>query len=365
MEQDFKAVLQEIKATDKAIFEQAIARLNTLAKPPGSLGRLEEIAAKLCAITGSPTPNIDKRCVLVLAADNGVAAENISSAPQSVTATHTINIVKGITGVGVLAKTFHADVFVADVGVAADLNHPRLLNKKIRKSTGNIAKEPAMTKAEAEQALMTGIEMAVDAKKLGYQLIGVGEMGIGNTTTSSAVLSALLSLSPEEVGNTVGKGAGLSDAAYARKVQVIQSALALRKPDKNDPVDVLQKVGGLDLAAMAGVFIGAAWVGLPVVIDGFASIVAALCAVGCCPGVKDYLFASHHSFERGYALALSALGLSASLSLDMRLGEGSGCPLMFGLMDGAVSVLRNMATFDEAQIDTAYMENINQIDGAF
>jgi nicotinate-nucleotide--dimethylbenzimidazole phosphoribosyltransferase len=229
---------------------------------------------------------------------------------------------------------------------------------KIRKSTGNIAKEPAMTKEEACKAIDAGVELVGMAKNKGYQAFGTGEMGIGNTTSSSAVLAALLGLSGAEVDSVVGRGAGLSDIDYENKKRVIKDALRLHSPNQNDPVDILQKVGGLDLAALTGAYIGAAHYGLPVVIDGFISVVAALCAAGLDPAVKEYMFASHSSYERGYQSALDALGLSSCLDLEMRLGEGSGCPLMFCVMDGALEILKNMATFDEAMIDNLYVSQM-------
>jgi len=355
----FNAALTDIKPVDSASFTKARERLDSLVKPLGSLGKLEDAAAKLCAITGSLTPSIEKRCVIVFAADNGVYEEGVASAPQAVTAIQTINILNGATGVGVLAKHFNTGLVVADVGVDADLKHERLIVKKIRKSTGNIAKEPAMTKDEATLALDAGVEVLDMALAEGYQAVGLGEMGIGNTTTSSAVLSALLGLSGSDVDSVVGRGAGLSDEAFENKKRVIKEALALHKPDKNDPVGILQKVGGIDLAAMTGAYIGAAARGIPVVIDGFISAVAALCAARLAPASKEYMFASHSSYERGYSTAINELGLSACFDLSMRLGEGSGCPLMFAVMDGALEVLKNMATFDEAMIDNLYVSQMN------
>lgn len=359
-------VLDSIKQTDGDLYQKAMARLDMLAKPPGSLGKLEEIAARLCGIRKSLSPNIEKKCVIILAADNGVVEEGVSSAPQEVTAIQTMNILNGVTGVGVLAKQFNADLMVADIGVNSDISHPQLILNKIRKSTENITKEQAMTREEAISAFNAGFSLAKSAMKKGYQVIGVGEMGIGNTTTSSAVLAALLGLDFNEIAQVVGRGAGLADAAFEHKISVIQSALELHKPDKNDPIDILHKVGGLDITAMTGVYVGSAYYGLPVVIDGLISAVAALCAKRLNPLTKEYMFASHHSFECGYTHAINELGLAPCLSLDMRLGEGSGCPVMFGIMDAALAVLKNMATFSEAKIDDDYLDNIRKIgDNAF
>ncbi len=358
---DLQETICGIEPADKNIMQQANARLNALAKPPGSLGQLEELAARLCGVSRSLSPDITKRCVIVCAADNGVVAEGVSSAPQSVTAAHTINILNGSTGVGVLAKRFGAELMVADIGVNAELKHPGLIDRKLRLSTGNITKEPAMTQAEAQRAVEVGIELAHIAHERGYNLIGVGEMGIGNTTTSSAVLSVLLGLGDNEIASVVGRGAGLDDKAYENKLRVIKDALALHHPDKDNVLGVLAAVGGLDIAAMTGVFIGAAHLRMPVVIDGFISIVAALCAFRLSPVSRDYMFASHISYERGFRLAADMLGLKPVLDLDMRLGEGSGCPILFGLMDASLDILLHMATFEEARIDEEYIEKIDGV----
>ncbi|MDR1532807.1 MAG: nicotinate-nucleotide--dimethylbenzimidazole phosphoribosyltransferase [Clostridiales bacterium] len=344
---------------DESMRLRARARLDSLVKPPGSLGGLEDIAAQLAAITGELFYEPDKRLLIIMAADNGVVAEGVSSAPKEVTASQTLNFTRGVTGAAVLARQFGAELMVVDVGIDADIENPGIINKKIRKSTGNIAKEPAMTLSEAAAAVNVGIWSAGEAKRRGFKVIGAGEMGIGNTTTSSAVLCALLGLDAGATEQAVGRGAGLTDGQYARKISVISSALALHRPKQEDPLDVISKVGGLDIAAMCGVYIGAALNRLPVVADGFISAVAALCAVRLCPDARGYIFPSHESYERGYALAARELEFDAPLKLGMRLGEGSGCPLMFALMDAAAAVIKNMATFKEAMIDERYLENIN------
>ena len=365
-------VIKGIRGVDEDAFDRARSRLHALAKPPGSLGSLEDMAMKLAAITGSDTPKIDKRCVMVLASDNGVVSEGVASAPQAVTTIQTKNIARGITGVGVIAKQFGVDMIVADVGVDADLSHaPDVHNRKIRRSTGNIAIEDAFSRHEAEQAIEVGIDLVRQAKENGYQLIGVGEMGIGNTTTSSAVLAGLLGLRGDAIQAIVGKGAGLDDAGHLRKIDVVQQALRRCEVKEDDPIAVLHKVGGLDLAAMTGVYLGAAFYRVPVVMDGFISIVAALCATRLNPLVRGYLFGSHHSYERGFGVALDALqdgatafdvaGLLPSLHLNMRLGEGSGCPLLFAMLDASVAILKNMATFEEAQVGVEYFDEIKRI----
>ena len=349
--------LNGIKALDKEAMKQAQARLDSLVKPPGSLGVLEEVAVRLAGISGQLYYDTSKRAVVIMAADNGVVAEGIASAPQSVTHMQTLNFTRNVTGVSAIAKAFATDLIVVDVGVKGEIKHNEIRNRKLRMGTGNIAKEPAMSLGEAKQAVMVGIDCAIEAANAGYSLLGAGEMGIGNTTTSAAVLCALTGASPEK---TTGKGAGLSEDAYRRKIEVIGQAIALHKPDPADPLDVLAKVGGLDIAAMAGLYIGGAYMGVPVVIDGFISTVAALAATRLQILVKEYIFASHLSFEQGARYASESVGLRPSLHLNMRLGEGSGCPLMFAVMDAASAVIRDMGTFEEAQISDEYMEKIDE-----
>ena len=352
------AVLAAVGQPDETYAARARARLDSLAKPPGSLGMLEDIAARLCAISGALQPDISRRRILVFAADNGVVEEGVASGPQWITAAQTVNIARGLTGVGAIARGFAADIRVYDLGVNAQIDHPLVHDRKIRYGTGNIAHGPAMTRGEAVRALMTGHAAALEAAQGSVKLMGIGEMGIGNTTTSAAVLCALLGLPAASV---VGRGAGLDDAGYEKKVAAVERALQVNRPDPGDALDVLHKVGGLDIAAMAGAFIGCAACGLPVVVDGLISAVAALCAVRLCPGVREYLFASHQSHERGYAAAIGALALTPCLNLGMRLGEGSGCPLMFGVMDAALAVLRDMGTFAELSIDDGYLEGVRKL----
>lgn len=347
---------QRITGIDQNAEAQARRRLDSLVKPPGSLGGLEDIAAQLSSITGQLYVPVDKRCIAIFCSDNGVVAEGVASAPQSVTKAQTVNFTRGLTGVAVLARQFGADLKVVDVGVNADLNLPGIKNRKIRKSTSNIAKEPAMTRDEALEAILVGIETAVEAAEEGYNLLGTGEMGIGNTTTSSAVLSVLTSIPVDIV---VGKGAGLDSAGFARKKDIIADAIRRYSPDPTDPVDIIAKVGGFDIAAMTGFFLGAAYCRLPVVIDGFISIVSALCAARLNPLCKGYMIPSHCSAEPGYMQAAKELGIHPPLMLRMRLGEGSGCPLMFAMIDGACAIMKNMATFDEAMIDSEYLEKIS------
>jgi nicotinate-nucleotide--dimethylbenzimidazole phosphoribosyltransferase len=299
---------------------------------------------------------IQKKHLLVFAADNGVVAEGVSSAPQSVTRMQTINLTRHKTGASTLCKHFGCDITVCDVGVNGDIREQKVLNRKIAYGTRNIVQGPAMTREQAMQAILTGMELAANTQA---DVIGIGEMGIGNTTTSSAVLSVLLDADVEAV---TGRGGGITDASFLKKKQVIKDAIGVNQPDRNDVIDVLAKVGGFDIAAMCGGFIGAAATRRPVVIDGFISAVAALCACRLCPEVKGYLIPSHASYEIGYKLAMEDMGLEPMFLLGMRLGEGSGCPLAFEILDAACAILNDMATFEQAGIDDGYLEEIREGD---
>lgn len=324
--------------------------------PPGSLGRLEELSVQLAGITGKVHNKVEKKHLLVFATDNGVVAEGVSSAPQSVTLSQTINLTCAKTGASTLCKHFGCGITVCDVGVNADIKEPKVLNKKIAYGTQNIVKGPAMAREQAIQAIMVGIELA---KATDADVIGIGEMGIGNTTTSSAVLSVLLDA---DVDAVTGRGGGLTDDSFRKKRQVIKGAIAINNPDKDDVVDVLSKVGGFDIAAMCGAFIGCAATHRPVVIDGFISAVAALCAYKLCPNAVQYFIPSHASYEIGYKLAIDAMNLQPLFLLGMRLGEGSGCPLAFEILDAACSIINDMATFDQAGIDDGYLDEIREGD---
>ena len=281
MEQKLKEILQSVSPLDEAAMGQARKRQAQLAKPPGSLGRLEDLSIQLAGITGKVHNSLDKKHLLVFCADNGVYAEGVASSPRSVTLMQTINLTRAKTGASVLAKHFGSGITVCDVGVNAVITDPKVLNRKIAMGTQNIFKGPAMTRKQAEKAILIGAELAMETKA---DALGVGEMGIGNTTTSSAVLAVLLGVPVEKV---TGRGGGITDAAFRKKKEVISRAIEINKPDPRDAVDVLQKVGGFDLAAMCGAFLGAAASHRPVVIDGFISVVAALCAVRLCPLVRS------------------------------------------------------------------------------
>ena len=342
----------EIKPLDEAAMSAARARQAQLAKPPGSLGRLEELSVQLAGIMGKVQSTIEKKHLLVFAADNGVVEEGVSSAPQSVTLQQTVNLTRGKTGASVLAKHFGCGITVCDVGVNADIAEKAVLNRKIAYGTKNIAHGPAMTREQAMTAIRTGMELA---QSTDADVLGIGEMGIGNTTTSSAVLTVLLDADVEDV---TGRGGGITDESFRKKKDVIRRAIAVNHPDRSDVVDVLAKVGGFDIAAMCGAFLGAAATQRPVVIDGVISAVAALCAVRLCPNVRGYLIPSHASYEIGYRLAMDAMALQPMLLLEMRLGEGSGCPLAFEILSAACAVMNHMATFDQAGINDDYLDEI-------
>ena len=353
---DLTTLLSMIHPLDTSAMEAARLRQERLAKPPGSLGRLEELSIQLAGITGKVCSRVEKTHLLVFAADNGVVAEGVSSAPQSVTLQQTVNLTRAKTGASVLARYFGSGITVCDVGVNAEIPERAVLNRKIAWGTGNIVHGPAMTRAQAEEAVGIGGELAMNTPG---DALGVGEMGIGNTTTSSCVLAVLLGLPVDQV---TGRGGGITDEAFERKKEVIARAIALNAPDPGDPLDVLAKVGGFDLAAMCGAFLGAAASRRPVVIDGFISVVAALCAVRLCPEARNYLIPSHASFEIGYRKAMEAMDLRPMLLLDMRLGEGSGCPLAFQILRAACTVINDMATFDQAGINDEYLEEIRRGD---
>ena len=356
MQKELDALVREVLPLDRGTMTAAEEYQARLAKPPGSLGRLEEISIQLAGITGRVHNALNKKQLLVFAADNGVVAEGVSSAPQSVTKQQTINLMRGKTGAAVLAKHFGCGLTVCDVGVNADIYESTVLNRKIAYGTQNICTGPAMTREQTLQAILTGAEIArtVDA-----DVIGVGEMGIGNTTTSSAVLAVLLGADVEAV---TGRGGGITEESFRKKKAVIRTAIEVNRPDRDDVVDVLSKVGGFDLAAMCGAFLGAAAARRPAVIDGLISAAAALCAVRLCPNVRGYLVPSHASFEIGYRLAMEAMDLRPLFDLGMRLGEGSGCPLAFQVLDAACAVINDMATFDEAGINDDYLDEIRRGD---
>ena len=372
-EEKLKRILSEVRGADPDALREAAVYVQSLAAPPGSLGKLTDAAVQLAGITGKVQNTVSRRRIIVLCADNGVVEEGVSVTPQIVTLSQAVNMTRHLTGMSSLAAHFGDEVEVVDVGIAAPYEEQgvKIVQRRILRGTGNIVKEPAMSREQALEAILVGIERAGKAKEDGIDVIGAGEMGIGNTTTSSAVLAALTGLRVEEV---TGRGAGLTDEAFARKKDVISRALDLHglkrasfgdagpgSPREDpDPVDVIAKVGGLDIAAMCGVYLGAAVYRIPVVIDGFISIVAALCAHRMCDKAGDFMFPSHVSEEIGYMRAAEKLHLDPWLHLNMRLGEGSGCPLAFQILEASCALMNEMATFEQAQIDDGYLAPIRE-----
>ena len=332
-------------------------RQSSLAKPPGSLGRLEELSIQLAGISGKVCNQLNTKHLLIFCADNGVVREGVAITPQSVTLAQTINLHRGKTGAAALAKRFGCELRIIDVGVNAVITEPGIIDKKVAFGTENIAEAPAMTRAQAVRAMLIGYDAAAESVKDGADVIGVGEMGIGNTTTSAAVLAALTG---KPASKLTGRGAGLNDEAYQKKLKVIDNAVALHRPDPDDITDVISKVGGFDIAAMTGAFIAAGALRIPAVIDGFISAAAALCAYRLCPNAREYMIPSHKSCEIGYDIAVRELALKPLFDLGMRLGEGSGCPIAMMMLDAACSVMNDMATFDQAGIDDGYLNDIRK-----
>lgn len=363
-----KEILDAIEqngSLDQTAVKEAEARQEVLAKPTGALGTLEDISVQLAGITGKLKNSMKKQAVVIMSADNGVVDEGVASAPQSVTLSQTINFTRHYTGVSSMAKYFGIDLLVVDTGVKMKIPASlyvdemtesgrltsRIVNRRIADGTRNLAKEPAMTREEALRALMTGVEAAKAVKDCGYDIFGIGEMGIGNTTTSACVLAALCGKTGEDV---VGRGGGLNDEGLAKKIRIVDQAISGLDPA--DVIGVLAKVGGFDICAMTGAFLGAAYYRIPVVIDGYISAVAALCAYRLAPNSVNFMFGSHQSKEKGYLIAMDALGVKPYFNLGMRLGEGSGCPISFKIIETACAAMNGMATFAEGSIDADYLE---------
>ena len=337
--------LPPIPSPDATAAAAARRRQDTLTKPQGSLGQLEEISIQLAALGKR---SIDRRVVIIIAADHGVAAEGVSAYPSDVTPQMVLNFLHGGAAINVLARQAHARVTVVDIGVAADLNpHEGLELRKIMRGTRNMAREAAMTYQEAEAAIQVGMDVAKREIAQGLDIIATGDMGIGNTTPSAAIVSVITG---EPVARVTGRGTGIDDAGLARKIATIEKAIALHQPDPKNPLDVLAKVGGLEIAVLAGVSIGVASDGIPVVIDGFISGAAALIAYQLAPEVKPYLIAAHQSVEIGHRVMLEYIGLHPLLNLNLRLGEGTGAVLAFHLIEAATRILNEMTTFDEAGV---------------
>ena len=334
--------LAAIKPADRVVMAAAQREIDYCLKPPGSLGKLEDIARQIAGITGKVHNAISKKAIVVMMADNGVYSEGIAMYPQDITRIGAEFVTSGRMGVNFLANYAGADMIAVDVGIQVDVDLPKVIPRKVRYGTANFLKEPAMTRAEAVQALEVGIEVTNAAIDQGYDLIGTGEIGIGNTTASSAVLYAFTGASIDRV---VGRGAGLTDEAFARKKEVVQQAVRLHRPDRDDPLDVLAKVGSLDIAGMAGVYLACAARRVPVVTDGLISNVAALVAMRLKPEAVEYMIPSHISFEPGAKLLREITGLDPMLDMNMRLGEGTGCALVFSIVEAALRMIEEMGTF--------------------
>ena len=325
-------------------------RQNTLTKPAGSLGRLEALSVQLAGITGSSRPSFPHKSVIVMAGDHGVTAEGVSAYPAEVTKQMVLNFLRGGAAINVLARQAGARVIVVDIGVAADFGEvTNLVQRKVARGTQNMRRGPAMTRGQAEESIQVGMDAANAEIAKGMDLLAVGEMGIGNTSPSSAITSLYTGL---PVSLVTGRGTGLDETGFLHKVEIIEQAIALNKPDSGDPIDVLSKVGGFEIGGLAGAILSAAAHRLPVVLDGFISGAAALIAVGLEPRVKPFLIASHRSVEAGHRAILEQLGLRPLLDLDLRLGEGTGAALAFHLIDAAVNTLNDMATFSEAGVSS-------------
>lgn len=343
-----RETIEGIQPTDLRLLTQAQARLDRLTKPIGSLGRLEELAARYVMITGEMKPKVPRGAVFTFAADHGVTAEGVSAYPSAVTPQMVLNFLRGGAGVNVLARHVGVEVRVVDIGVNFDFETvPGLIHKKIMPGTKNLLVESAMSPMQAEQSLQVGIELADEAARQGVGLIGTGEMGIGNTTASSTI-AAVMTRRP--VAEVTGRGTGIDDVSHARKIDVIRRALAIHRPDPSNAMEVLARVGGLEIGGLAGLILGSAAARIPVVLDGFIAGAAALIAVGLQPRCRDYLIASHQSVERGHQAILDHLGLKPLFDLDLRLGEGTGACLGMSVVFAAIKILSEMATFDEAGV---------------
>ena len=337
--------LNKIEPVNENVMQQCREKWDAIAHPLHSLGKLEDLLVQIAGITGTIQVDVSKKALVPMCADNGVVEEGVTQTGQEITALVAENFLQTKAVSSIMCKTVGADVFPVDVGVATDVS---ILNRKIAYGTKNMTKEPAMTREQAITAIETGIEMVETLKEKGYKIIASGEMGIGNTTTSSAVASVLLDLPVEEM---TGRGAGLSSEGLNRKINAIKKAIEVNKPDKEDAIDVVAKVGGFDIAAIAGLFIGGAVFKVPVVIDGVISATGALVAAGICPDVKGYMIPSHVSKEPAGQLLLKALGKEASLHCDMCLGEGTGAITFFPLLDVASAVYYGMSDFGGIGMD--------------
>ena len=341
-------IIDMIKPLDEGAMAEARARQDMLTKPQGSLGRLEELSIQIAGIQGKPVPRIKHKAIITMAGDHGVVAEKIGNWPQEVTAQMVYNFVGGGAAINVLARQTGARIVVVDMGVASELKPvPQLLSRRVAAGTRNMTAGPAMTREQAVAAVETGIDILTDEVAKGLDIVGTGDMGIGNTTVSSAICAAITG---RPVAEVTGRGTGIDDKQLAHKIEVIEKALAVNRPDTAKPLDVLAKVGGFEIGGLAGVMLAAAAHRIPVVIDGFISGAAALIATALSPGLKDFLIAAHVSAESGHPFLLEHMGLKPLLNLEMRLGEGTGAALGIFVVEAASRILAEMATFADAGV---------------
>jgi nicotinate-nucleotide--dimethylbenzimidazole phosphoribosyltransferase len=341
-------IITRIQGLDEAAMAAARARQNMLTKPAGSLGRLEELSIQLAGILGREIPVIKDKVIITMAGDHGVVAEGVSAFPQEVTPQMVLNFLHGGAAINVLARHVGARITIVDMGVATDmLPHPSLVVKKIACGTANMAVGPAMTREQAERAVLAGVEVVEAEIAKGLDIVGTGDMGIGNTTPSAAIAAALTGIEPAKLA---GRGTGVDDEGLKRKVDAIERALAINNPDPEDGLDVLAKVGGFEIGGLAGVILGAAANHKPVMVDGFISTAAAMIAVTIAPAVRPYLISAHRSQEYGHSQMVAWLGLKPLVDLDFRLGEGTGAALGISFAEAACKILAEMATFSEAGV---------------
>jgi nicotinate-nucleotide--dimethylbenzimidazole phosphoribosyltransferase len=342
-----ETTIENIGDLDKDAMKEAKKRQDSLTKPLESLGILEELSIKVAGITGNPLPEIKEKVIVIMAGDHGVVKEGVSAYPQEVTPQMVYNFVNGGAGINVLARHIGARVVVVDMGVAADIESPEVVNKKVGYGTESMAKGPVMSREEAIRSIETGIDVFQNELERGLDIVGVGDMGIGNTTPSSAITAAIIGESVEKV---TGRGTGVDNRTFENKIMVIEKAIKLNNPDPKDPIDVLTKVGGFEIGGMTGIYLAGAANRIPVVVDGFISGAAALLAYGLEPKVKDYLIASHCSVEIGHEILLDWIGIIPLLNLNLRLGEGTGAALGINLVEAGCRILSEMATFADAGV---------------
>jgi len=343
-----KMIIAKIGELDNTAMAVAKERQDMLTKPAGSLGRLEELSIQLAGVTGKEIPEINDKVIITMAGDHGVVEEGVSAFPQEVTPQMVLNFLYNGAAINVLAKHVGARITVVDMGVAAEMEaHPLLVNKKVAHGTANMTKGPAMTREEADQAILAGVEVVEAEIEKGLDIVGTGDMGIGNTTPSAAIASALTGIEPAKIA---GRGTGVDDEGLKRKIDAIERALETNKPDPKDGLDILTKVGGFEIAGLVGVILGAAANRKPIMVDGFISTAAAMIAVAIAPAARPYLISAHHSQEYGHMKMLEWLGLKPLVDLEFRLGEGTGAALGITLAEAACKILAGMATFAEAGV---------------